>query len=313
MYHRPSAPTYLRHLPPPTSSADAPPTTSALLRFYLPPYTGRDHRGRTLPQILLLPDRDLEFLHDWIQWLFPLPESSAYSPFAPILTFTDVCAFRTSADLRNALRRSFARVLEFLGFVVGSEGEGEGEGVVRTERWGRNAKFWWRARDHNHLRITRVLRSLRVLGLDWEAQVLWMALRRAKVELGERGAPGEVSYKFWRRAAVRRVWVAPEEGSDGEEEGGDGEEREEEETETLPDEEMTEVDEEWEGIVSEDERTEKDEDEDGDEDETDSDDEEADEEKAEAKAVVKKTPTQKTESKGEIRTWAKPEARSGRR
>jgi hypothetical protein len=39
-----------------------------LLRFYT---GGRDSEGRTLDEILSWDDQELEFCHDYIQWLFP--------------------------------------------------------------------------------------------------------------------------------------------------------------------------------------------------------------------------------------------------
>jgi len=169
---------------------------------------------------------------------------------APVLTLADVSAFRSSAALRNALRRSFHRSLEFYGFAVG-----EGE-IVRAENWDRKAENWWRRFDHNHLRITRIIRCLRVLGLDREAKMFWEALVAAKRKLGGWDAPGETSYMFWRRAARRKIWIAPEEEDEAEEEGEEEEEEQYDGSEV--DEEMAEVEVEWEDIESEDDdRTEK--------------------------------------------------------
>ena len=37
---------------------------------------GRDHRGRSLAEVLAFDDSALEQHHDYIQWLFPLPEAT---------------------------------------------------------------------------------------------------------------------------------------------------------------------------------------------------------------------------------------------
>ena len=58
-----------------------------LLRFYR--LEGPDARGRTLPEIWAWDAARLEGVHDYIQWLFPLPEPSAFNPHAPILTHGD--------------------------------------------------------------------------------------------------------------------------------------------------------------------------------------------------------------------------------
>ena len=73
----------------------------ALLRFYR--LEGADARGRTLPEIWAWDAARLEGVHDYIQWLFPLPEPSAFNPYAPILTQATIEAFRADPELRQRL------------------------------------------------------------------------------------------------------------------------------------------------------------------------------------------------------------------
>ena len=47
---------------------------------------GPDDRGRSLFDVLAFDDAALERNHDFIQWLFPLPEPSSAVPDAPVLT-----------------------------------------------------------------------------------------------------------------------------------------------------------------------------------------------------------------------------------
>ena len=63
-----------------------------LLRFYR--LEGTDARGRTLSEIWSWDADRLEGVHDYIQWLFPLPEASAFNPSAPLLTDATLEAFR---------------------------------------------------------------------------------------------------------------------------------------------------------------------------------------------------------------------------
>jgi hypothetical protein len=44
------------------------------------------HRGRYLREIQEWPDDQLESVHDYIQWLFPLPEPSGFNVAAPALS-----------------------------------------------------------------------------------------------------------------------------------------------------------------------------------------------------------------------------------
>lgn len=65
---------------------------------------------------------------------------------------------------------------------------------------------WLVGFDHNHLRITRIIRSLRVLGLEEEAK----QFQRALVENDARGVVSSRSKAFWARAAERPLYLAPE-------------------------------------------------------------------------------------------------------
>jgi hypothetical protein len=70
-------------------------STSPLLDFYRG--HGTDAEGRFLKDIWTWENHDLEGVHDFIQWLFPLPEPSQFNPDAPLLTEKDVEAFKDVA------------------------------------------------------------------------------------------------------------------------------------------------------------------------------------------------------------------------
>jgi len=57
---------------------------SRIIGFYN--CTESDHRGRYRREIQEWPDDQLESVHDYIQWLFPLPEPSGFNVAAPVLT-----------------------------------------------------------------------------------------------------------------------------------------------------------------------------------------------------------------------------------
>ena len=78
--------------------------TERLIRFY--DGTGTDHRGRTLADIHAYDHDALERHHDFIQWLFPLPEPSPVNPLAPRLTAEAIDAFHARPELRRALLAS---------------------------------------------------------------------------------------------------------------------------------------------------------------------------------------------------------------
>jgi hypothetical protein len=64
---------------------------------------------------------------------------------------------------------------------------------------------WLKTSDHNHLRLTRIIRSLRVLGLEVLAQAFYEELMTGE----NRNKVGKRSRMFWKRAATRELWLAP--------------------------------------------------------------------------------------------------------
>ncbi|KAL8684685.1 MAG: hypothetical protein Q9218_008189 [Villophora microphyllina] len=73
-------------------------------------------------------------------------------------------------------------------------------------------KYWLMPFNHNHLRITRIIRSCRILGLEPEALIFHDAVSRAaKQKLGKKV---ERSLMYWKRAAERPLYLAPEDDKD---------------------------------------------------------------------------------------------------
>jgi hypothetical protein len=159
---------------------------------------GKDDQGRTFDEILGWDDARLEMVHDYIQWIFPLPERSGANPAAPVLDNASSAAIRSSAEMQERLRAAFERMLVFYGFAV------EDDAVVEGPRFVAASRNWLHAGNHNHLRLTRMLRSLRVLGLGREAEMLWEALRSVyerESAAGRRTITAE-TFAFWRQAAT---------------------------------------------------------------------------------------------------------------
>lgn len=139
---------------------------SRLVTFYRG--EGTDTEGRRLTELWSWDDDSLEAVHDFIQWLFPLPEPSRFNPDAPLLTAEDIATFRQDERLQANLRRSFERFLTFLGLTPAENGE-----VIQGPNFAARLPDVWAAPNHNWLRISRVLRCLRLLGLAHEAQALF--------------------------------------------------------------------------------------------------------------------------------------------
>jgi hypothetical protein len=138
---------------------------------------GRDGRGRLAADVLGLSDRDLEAIHDYIQWLFPLPIRSAAQPGSPVLTEDEILAIRADPRAADTLRRATDRMLRFYGAT----------------------DDWLASHDHNHLRITRIIKSLKLLVGPEEAR----HFHRAVLVMHEAaGSPVNArSLSFWEEAA----------------------------------------------------------------------------------------------------------------
>jgi hypothetical protein len=162
-----------------------PTSDSAIVRFYRG--AGADHRGRFLEDVLRWDDEALEAVHDYIQWLFPVDEPSMFNPHAPLVSAADRDAFRRDSGLAANLGRSFDRMLAFYGFQaqqIGAELD-----VNRAVSWTHRSAVWLNPGNHNYLRLTRILRSLMLLGQPQLARALYERLR----EESERADPGRVS------------------------------------------------------------------------------------------------------------------------
>lgn len=164
---------------------------SPLLSFYR--NSGTDHAGRTLADIRAFDHGELESHHDYIQWLFPLPEGSGVLPQAPRLSAADVAPFRNEVNLRIELLRSLDQMLDFYGLQ-----RAPGPSVAPAENFAVRIPHWLTPGNHNFLRLTRIMRSLTLLGCRAEASALHGFLVEIVGQL-----PGVVSARtldFWARA-----------------------------------------------------------------------------------------------------------------
>ena len=81
--------------------------TPFTVRFYDPITKAKDDSNRCLDDILDFSDDELESCHDFIQYLFPLPESSPINPDAPIVTKAVRDAFVGKVELRREVPSIF--------------------------------------------------------------------------------------------------------------------------------------------------------------------------------------------------------------
>jgi hypothetical protein len=247
-----------------TKPANTASKTPLIIRFYDADVQAKDAHGRTQEVILAWPNSQLESCHNYIQMLFPVPEGSAFNWEAPVIDREVMDAFRARSDLRNRLRRSFERMLDFYGFKVSLEPEKKEEKevakvedkpedvagsseqsvteptedktepkteeaapkpsfppgapsnstasfgyyIVRAPHWRKSFRNWAVRFDHNHLRITRILRCLRVLGLQTECDAFFDVLEHVykdpAISISDR------TFMYWTRAVTRPLYIAPD-------------------------------------------------------------------------------------------------------
>lgn len=150
-----------------------------------------DHQGRTIDDIWQLDAFWLEHTHDYIQWLFPIPEASRFNTFAPLLTDGVRKAFTADAALRERQCRSLDMMLRFYGLVR------KGQAIAELPELDIATHIWLKAGGHNHLRITRIIRSL---ALCHQVE-LARAFQQAVITLGrKRGIVSDTSIDYWQQA-----------------------------------------------------------------------------------------------------------------
>uniref|UniRef100_A0A1A8R3H2 Opioid growth factor receptor n=3 Tax=Nothobranchius rachovii TaxID=451742 RepID=A0A1A8R3H2_9TELE len=110
----------------------------------------------------------LEYVHTYIQWLFPLQEPGVNSE-ANILTKQEITDFLNNSFAKKNLLKSYKLMLDFYGIELINEITGD---VRKTENWMERFDNFNR-HTHNSLRITRILKCLGTLGYrDYQAPLV---------------------------------------------------------------------------------------------------------------------------------------------
>jgi hypothetical protein len=101
--------------------------------------------GHKRDSLLMMSGEEFESNHGFIQWAFPTAEKSDHNFNAPVLDLDSAIWLAERNDVAEFLENMSVRFLEFL-------------------KWNNN----WKSRyNHNHLRISRAIDSLRLLH-SWE-------------------------------------------------------------------------------------------------------------------------------------------------
>jgi len=120
---------------------------------------------------------------------------SSVNPDAPLVDDDVRRAFTSSPQLRATLGSAFERMLAFYGLTR------DGDRIVRAPSFATQRANWLRPGNHNHLRLSRILRSLTLLGRGEDTEALLACLLAIAQEFPSRVASSTVGY--WRRAGAR--------------------------------------------------------------------------------------------------------------
>ena len=167
---------------------------TAIIEFYRERCA--DHSGRSLSAIYALSLAELEQTHDYIQWLFPLPEPSSANPYAPVLLESDMVEFARDERLKSKLLQSLALMLRFYGLAL--QDTKDGPKITENEDFVARSRIWLRPCNHNFLRMSRILRSLALLGCNRYAMALFECLGR--IYRDHSGTIGDRTFRYWKSA-----------------------------------------------------------------------------------------------------------------
>jgi hypothetical protein len=118
-----------------------------------------DSQGRSISDILEYDNSKLEIAHDYIQWIFPLCELSSFNPLAPILDQNEIQAIMANPKAVESLQLAVSRMIRF---------------YTETSEWACND-------NHNLLRITRIIKSTKILlGTDRSNAFLSTIIKRCR-------------------------------------------------------------------------------------------------------------------------------------
>lgn len=154
---------------------------------------GVDSCGRSLDSILAWSDDALEFHHDFIQWLFPLEQSSGFNIDAPVLCRNECNELGQDPKVLAGLQDGFNRMLSFYGL------EWRGAEIIKSANWDMRCPNWAWTPTHNDLRITRILHSLTLFGLNVEA-LEFLRFLENMVQENSLSSSRRVALAYWQNA-----------------------------------------------------------------------------------------------------------------
>ncbi|KLV06985.1 hypothetical protein ABT56_07505 [Photobacterium aquae] len=147
--------------------------------------------GRYINELLAHNHFWLEHDHKYIQMLFPMDEGDKFNRHAPLVTDEDRMAFSDHIDLRNRHLQALDMMLEYYGMAR------NGEMVYVTGELAPQSHEWLKPNNHNQLRISRIIRSLSLLG---NHNIAASFCRACVTEAEKHGTVSSKTMDFWYHA-----------------------------------------------------------------------------------------------------------------
>lgn len=162
--------------------------TDDFIDFYLG--NRPNENGMTFEEILSFSEKEREIHHNFIQWLFPLEVPSPVCPHAPLVTSEMAQAFKTEYALKENLLRATKMMLSHYGLKLSIDQ------ILPDEDFEKKKK---NISGHNLLRVTRILKSLVLLGQRHLSHIIFVCLNN----LAHESMPElqETIDKYWRSAS----------------------------------------------------------------------------------------------------------------
>ncbi|AUW07494.1 opioid growth factor receptor-related protein [Vibrio campbellii] len=138
-------------------------------------------------------DTWLDTDQEYIQWLFPVDTITINDNNAPIVSVDDYNLFSSNRRLQSVHRESLDRMLKYFGLIRLCNS------LAPIERLDTRNYDWISSSSKNHSRITRILRSLYVLGQENLAKSMCSELIRIAQTNGE--VP-DVIFSYWKSSVA---------------------------------------------------------------------------------------------------------------